>query len=53
MALHEAFGELLAAFMKNKLSIKPHVIPDKAAAESVARIFKRYKERAKKEGVRP
>lgn len=43
----------LMALMKNKLSIKPHVIPDKAAAESVARIFKRYKERAKKEGVRP
>ena len=41
------------ALMKNKLSIKPHVIPNKAAAESVARIFKRYKERAKKEGVRP
>jgi len=41
------------ALMKNKLSLKPHVSPDKAAAESVARIFKRYKERAKKEGVRP
>lgn len=40
------------ALKKKKLGFKPHAIPDGGAA-AVARIFKRYKERAKHEGVRP
>ena len=39
------------ALKKGKLGFKPHVLPHGAAP--VARIFKRYKERAKREGVRP
>ena len=34
-----------------KLGLKPHVLPQGAAP--VSRIFQRYKERAKREGVRP
>lgn len=41
-----------AALSKGKLGFKPHVVPD-GGAKAVARIFKRYEERAKKEGVRP
>lgn len=40
------------ALLKQKLGLKPHVI-SKEGTEAVARIFKRYKERAKREGVRP
>ena len=39
------------ALKKGKLGFKPHVLPHGAAP--VARIFKRYKERAKREGERP
>ena len=39
------------ALKKGKLGFKPHVLPPVAAP--VSRIFKRYKERAKREGVRP
>ena len=39
------------ALKKGKLGFKPHVLPHGAAP--VARIFKRYTERAKREGVRP
>ena len=39
------------ALKKGKLGFKPHVLPHGAAP--VARIFKRYKERANREGVRP
>lgn len=41
-----------AALSKGKLGLKPHVIPD-GGAKAVGRIFKRYQERAKREGVRP
>jgi heterodisulfide reductase subunit C len=41
------------ALMKQKLGLKPHVIPSKESVEAVGRIFKRYQERAKREGVRP
>ena len=37
---------------KKKLGFKPHVIPG-GGADAVARIMQRYKERAKREGVRP
>lgn len=40
------------ALSKGKLGFKPHVVPD-GGAKAVARIFKRYEERAKREGVRP
>ncbi|MDR1776932.1 MAG: 4Fe-4S dicluster domain-containing protein [Desulfovibrio sp.] len=40
------------ALKKQKLPFKPHSIPDGGAA-AVTRIFKRYRERAKREGVRP
>ncbi len=40
------------ALSKGKLGFKPHVVPD-GGARAVARIFKRYEERAKREGVRP
>ena len=39
------------ALKKGKLGLKPHVLPN--GAGPVTRIFKRYKERAKREGVRP
>ena len=39
------------ALKKGKLGLKPHVLPKGAA--TVSRIFERYKERAKREGVRP
>ena len=39
------------ALKKGKLGLKPHVLPKGAAP--VSRIFERYKERAKREGVRP
>ena len=39
------------ALKKGKLDLKPHVLPKGAAP--VSRIFERYKERAKREGVRP
>ncbi len=41
-----------SALSKGKLGFKPHVIPDDGA-KAVARIFKRYKDRARREGVRP
>ena len=37
---------------KQKLGFKPHSIPN-GGAEAVGRIMTRYKERAKREGVRP
>lgn len=40
------------ALLKQKLGLKPHVTPN-GGAEAVGRIFKRYRERAKREGVRP
>lgn len=40
------------ALSKGKLGFKPHVVPE-GGAKAVARIFKRYEERAKREGVRP
>ena len=39
------------ALKKKKLGFRPHVIP--GGADAVARIMQRYKERAKREGVRP
>ncbi len=41
-----------AALSRAKLGFKPHVLPEDGR-KAVARIFKRYKERAKREGVRP
>ncbi len=40
------------ALKKHKLPFLPHIAPDKGAA-AAGRIMERYKERAKKEGVRP
>ena len=40
------------ALAKQKLGFKPHSIPN-GGAEAVGRIMTRYKERAKREGVRP
>lgn len=40
------------ALSKGKLGFMPHVIPD-GGAKAVGRIFKRYKERCDREGVRP
>ena len=40
------------ALLKQKLGFKPHVTPNGGAA-AVGRIFKRYSERCKREGVRP
>ena len=40
------------ALKKKKLGFKPHAIPG-GGADAVARIMQRYKERAKREGVRP
>ncbi|MDR2573879.1 MAG: 4Fe-4S dicluster domain-containing protein [Desulfovibrio sp.] len=40
------------ALKKQKLGFKPHVVAQ-GGASSVTRIFKRYKERAEREGVRP
>lgn len=40
------------ALLKQKLGFKPHVTPN-GGAEAVGRIFKRYRERARREGVRP
>lgn len=40
------------ALKKNKLPFVPH-IPSRQCAAAVGRIMERYKERAKKEGVRP
>ena len=39
------------ALKKGKLGLKPHILP--GGAGPVTRIFTRYKERAKREGVRP
>lgn len=40
------------ALLKGKLSLMPHTVPDHGN-EAVGRIFKRYAERANREGVRP
>ncbi|MDO5537441.1 MAG: 4Fe-4S dicluster domain-containing protein [Desulfovibrionaceae bacterium] len=40
------------ALSKGKLGFIPHTIPD-GGAKAVGRIFKRYKERCEREGVRP
>lgn len=40
------------ALKKRKLGFVPHKVPD-GGSEAVARILNRYKERAKREGVRP
>ncbi len=40
-----------AALSKSKLGFKPHVVPN-GGAKAVGRIFKRYKERCRREGVR-
>ena len=39
------------AIAKGKLGLLPHIPP--GGAKPVARIFQRYKERARREGVRP
>ena len=39
------------ALAKGKLGLKPHVLP--GGADQVSRIFRRYRERARREGVRP
>ena len=44
----KVFDFLLA---RGKLGLKPHILP--GGAGPVTRIFTRYKERAKREGVRP
>lgn len=41
-----------SALAKRKLGFKPHVIPNEGA-KAVGRIFKKYKERCQREGVRP
>ena len=45
-------GTMVQALAKQKLGFKPHSIPN-GGAEAVGRIMTRYKERAKREGVRP
>lgn len=40
-----------SALAKGKLGLRPHKIP--GGAEAVTRIFRRYRERAQREGVRP